>query len=163
MKKILFLFVMSAALLTSCSKDDKPADNEQFDGSMDSVSNFLGEELLAALVDLGFNVNAGNRPPSVEGHFEISPCVLESSNVPGDWPGYTFDDYRIKFSNQDGLKVDYDGKHVNVSQSDVGDGSFISGDGNKFTVYLITATESDTYRADTAIVISGKIENDGIH
>ncbi|HZW77351.1 MAG TPA: hypothetical protein VFF21_03475, partial [Flavobacteriaceae bacterium] len=46
---------------------------------------------------------------------------------------------------------------------DVGDGSFISGDGNKFTVYLITATESDTYRADTAIVISGKIENDGIH
>ncbi|QAA82274.1 hypothetical protein EI546_11330 [Aequorivita sp. H23M31] len=160
-KSLSLLMILSLVLFVSCSKDD---DNKagEFDGSQDSVAEFLGADLLETLLDLGLIINTGNTPPNIAGEFLMAPVILQKSNVQGDYPGMSFPDYQMKFMNQIGLNVDFSGFHTTGVQRDIGDGSFISGSGKGFTVFLITETDISGYKADTAMVISGTMTEDGI-
>jgi len=57
------------------------------------------------------------------------------------------------------LTIDYSGS--GGSQSDDGSGSFISGSGNNFSIFLTITSEISGYEADTLYVLSGTDDGDG--
>ncbi|WP_323787927.1 hypothetical protein [Psychroserpens sp.] len=164
MKKTILVLVM-IALVFSCSSDDGNVQGaaDEFDGSLESVEDFFSPELVEALLDLGFIINTGDNPPNLEGVYFSSPVVLEASSVPSDVIGTTFLDYTSEFSNQDNstLTLDFVGSQQSV-QSDEGFGTFVSGDGDLFSVYLKTTTTIGSFDAESALAISGRMTQDGI-
>lgn len=156
-KSLVYLFVLGL-LFASCSKDDDKNSNE-FDGSSSSISDYVGQELLDTMIDMGLIIHRGSRPPNIEGSYMMSPAILENTNVETDVIGTVFNDQYFKFYEQNGLELMYSG--YGGSQSDVGVGSFISGDGKLFSVFLILESDIQGYKADTIFVMSGKVTDDG--
>jgi|SRR5690554_19569 len=164
MKKYYLLILVASFLFVGCSKDDDGGSNTQFDGSISAISDFLGTDTFEIMVGLGMTINSGDNPPNIEGTYLSSPNILENSNIETDYPGRVFLDYQSEFTNQKGLLIDFSGLHLpGGSQVDVGNGAFISGEGNLFSVFLITETEIQGDKADTVIVYSGEISPDGIY
>jgi hypothetical protein len=166
MKKLIPILLLSLVMplcITGCSKDND-SDDSGFDGSIEDIRDFYNDELVDALIDLGFDINTGNNPPNIEGSYLFSPVTLQASSVQGDDVGDTFYDYTLTFSNQnnDDLTVDYHGDQT--IQVDVGDGSFIAGENNNFSVFLISSSSYDGVpeEADTAIALSGTFTETGI-
>ncbi|MBC3756975.1 hypothetical protein H7U19_01070 [Hyunsoonleella sp. SJ7] len=163
MKTKLFLALLTFALIFSCKSDDDGGGG--FDGSLRSIEDFYSPEILDALEDLGFLINTGNTPPNLEGAYLFSPLKLLSSTVSGDTPGKTFANYMASFKNQNNseLTIDYNGNHIGASQVDEGNGAFISGSNNEFSMFLKTTTQiSNSVPAESTIAISGKMTENGI-
>lgn len=158
MKKLKILALIAAIVTIGCSKGD----NDGFDGSLRSIENFYTPELVHAMDSLGFIINTGNKPPEIEGFYDFSPVILQASSVPSDILNSTFLDYEITFSNQNNGKLTIDYYGDQGIQTDNGDGSFISGKDNTFSVFLIVSSEINSHPADSAIALSGKITDEGI-
>lgn len=108
----------------------------------------------------------GNNPPNIEGEFVISPSELTYNSV-GDYPiGHIFADTYIKFLNQDMHANTLDYREKQLSSTQTGEGAFISGEGNNFSVFFNTDGISHYSDYDisykTALIISGTKTNDGI-
>ena len=108
----------------------------------------------------------GNNPPNIEGEFIISPSELTYNSV-GDYPvGHVFADTYIKFLNQDMHANTLDYREKQSSSSQTGEGAFISGDGNNFSVFFNTDGIGHYSEYDinykTALIISGTKTSDGI-
>lgn len=114
----------------------------------------------------------GNNPPNIEGTYVIDPMEIVYDMTGGYQPGYKkFGIIYFEISNQNSTTntLDYREQEVSngvmVSESK-GDGAFISGEGNNFSVYFNTTgvTHLDTYDVTSthALVISGTKTNDGI-
>lgn len=153
--------VTAILAFVSCSKEDDLG-NMGFDGSLSSIEDFYTPELVRALDSLGFQMNLGNKPPKIEGTYHVKPMLLKSSTVPGDVVGSQFNNYELTFSNQDNgkLTIDYFGDQG--VEIDEGYGSFISGENDKFSVFLITTSNIGSFTADSAISLSGRIVEGGI-
>lgn len=125
MKKYVSLITVFVLLFAACSKDD---DGGGFDGSMTTIDQFVGSELLDSIVGLGMNIYPGDNPPNIEGEF-LAEHILENSNVPDERRlGERFPDFDMEFTNQRGLKVDfYAEEDIPQSNITVGEGSLISG------------------------------------
>lgn len=155
-----YLALFVVLILASCSKDDEvPADKNTSEAKIES---FVTPELLTAMKDLGFEVNAGNNPPNVEGTYEVSPMEMTDTSVPNDF-SFFFSPLTFTFFNQqeDGNSIEFKGENGN--ETGKGLGSLIAGDGNKFTVFLKVESTHDA--GDTAInirAISGEISETGI-
>lgn len=153
MKRVLSYVLVLSLFFVACSKDDD-GKATGFDGSMNSISDFIGQDLLDVMIDLGLVIHEGSKPPVIEGEYVVAPCILDASNVEIDVIGTVFADQYLKLYNQRGLEVMYSAQ--GASQTDEGTGSFISGGGDYFSIFLITTSEIAGYQADTAYVLSGK-------
>src|SRR5690554_222422 len=165
--KTIGIFLFSMLLVASCSKDDNgggPEANDGFDGSQSSIETLLGGAVLDSLIDLGMEIHYGSRPPIVEGQYRIDPTVLEASSVPGDWIGMTYNSVNFSFSNQnpENLQVTFDAQE-DLGYDHEGSGSFISGNDNSFSVFLVNESElGDGYIGETIFVITGTIVENGL-
>lgn len=113
------------------------------------------------------NIYYGANPPVVEGTYLIDPFVTVYCQDQGNGgydPGDLVTSHYICFLNQDNKKLTLDFKEISVNEAsyDIGEGSFIAGDGNNFTVYFNTIGESSNISTKTALVISGTKTNSGI-
>ncbi|MDC6366661.1 MULTISPECIES: hypothetical protein [Flavobacteriaceae] len=168
MKKIThYLFIISIVYFTSCSKEDK----DVFNGSQSSLEDLFSEEVVQTLNDLNFTINEGANPPNLEGTFYVSQFILTNSNVPQDNIGSRFADQRYTFLNQNNSDntIDFNGVQINVSTKEEfsqldGSGSFISGEGNRFSIFLVVEQEriNSGTKTLTAFAISGSISEGGI-
>ncbi len=158
MKRIILLLI--SVLVFGCSSDDDSTD--EFDGSLESIEDFFTPELVDALNDLGFEINTGNTPPNIEGSFLMSPFELQASNIPSDQIGIVISDYLASFVNQNSNALTIDFMGQGGSQTDVGNGSFVAGNGNQFTVLLKITSQIGSVPVDTAFAISGVVSDDGI-
>lgn len=165
MKKLFILLMV--VVFAACQNDDGPP---AFEGSQADLTDLFNEEVVEALTTLNFTINQGNNPPNLEGTFLMTPLISTDSNVPGDAIGAQFFDQRYTFLNQNnstntidfmGQQLEPDGRVQSVLN---GDGSFISGTDNAFSIFLtITNEDLDTGgRASVAYCISGTIMEDGI-
>ena len=182
MKKlyILLFAICAISLFNSCDTESEisfleSAEDLGFTGSQEDIINFLSQETYNSLLELGIPINTGSTPPNVEGVFRMSPNVLENSNIVDESfeIGHQFADQILYFSNQDQeeLSIDYSGRQVdgnnNVINTETGLISYISGNGNSFTVIIkIEATSTDSAGNQVitvqGIVISGTITATGI-
>jgi len=159
MKNIKFLLICSLVLLiSSCSSDD---DSGGFDRSTGDIKDFVTPELYDIMTELGLVIHTGNTPPLLEGGYYMSPCILSATNIETDNIGaaYASQTFYLSNMNADNLTIDYAGG--GGSQQDDGSGSFISGSGNDFSIFLTITSEISGYEADTVFVLSGTETNDG--
>src|SRR4030042_5346743 len=137
MKKALFGWMMILSVLflglASCEKDDK----EKEDELSEDIQNFVPDETLEHIIDMGMVINKGTDPPDMEGEYLASPYELVGTTVSGDWwLGTIFADYYFRLYDQDNddltIKLDY----YNGGEQGSGLGGFISGGGEEFSVFI---------------------------
>lgn len=110
----------------------------------------------------------GDTPPNIEGCYLISTHVLDNSTLPYDYPGDTFTDMYIRFSNQDMINntVNYESLQFGGEGTayDYSLDSYVTGSGNNFTVFFNTYGYYDdgvtTYKMGYAF--SGTVSENGI-
>jgi len=155
MKNTIF-FLLTALLLGACCKEYP----ELVPGQ-----NFIPQEILEAIEANGHTIYNGYTPPALEGKYFMSPCVLVSSNFDDQFlPGKIFVNNTIEFSEFNAkdltLKVSIAEGNLLVG---VGYGSFISGEGNNFTVYVkVDAEDKQGHKLLQTEVYSGTLEPGGI-
>jgi hypothetical protein len=148
-------------------------------GFSEEIENFVPDSTIQLLRDLGMIIHEGKEPPSLVGKYYLTPNLMDSSNVPNEsrQSGHRFADYRLHFHNQNNekLSIELDTEGLNTSQSDttiisssIGNGGFLSGYDNEFSVFIISETESyhnnnqDTARIRMLRLYSGEIAPEGI-
>lgn len=160
-KKKIILGIAACALLftLSCKKKDNN-DN----GLSQNINNIISQDILDNLQSRGMVINSGATPPNISNIIVASPFTLLSSYSDEDgWrPGKVIGDYKYRFSNQEGDKVQVDYK--NSSNSDVGNGlgSYLSGSGNKFSLFAEVSGVASGVSYKQVLVISGEVATDGI-
>lgn len=176
MKKIytLLLVLGSVFTLNSCYESEisflDSAEELGFTGSEDDIIQFLSRDAYENLLALGVTVHTGSTPPLLNGQYLMSPFILSNSNISGDEIGnqYAHNITQISNQNNEDLSVDYYGFQVDDNGSIVtqeyGVASFISGNGNNFTVIIKTESSStdsqnNTVIMDMGIAITGTLYN----
>lgn len=140
----------------SYSYDDVDYD-ERFD-------NVIPEDIpISPYIDIyrGFN------PPNVEGVYSVKPLTTvhcEDYGNGGFAPGTQVNPIVIRLHGQDKSNntINYEHYTENSDSYSKGDGAFISGYGNYFTVFFNTIGESHGIQTKTALVISGEKSSNGI-
>ena len=56
----------------------------RYNGLTEDINDFLPEEILDEIKDLGLTIHTGTSPPNIEGVFSVIPLVLKNSNRPDD-------------------------------------------------------------------------------
>lgn len=163
MKTKNFLMAMIAVLMgviviPSCGKY-----GDYFTGGLSQdIQNMIPDTILKIVTDLGMPINKGKNPPTLEGTYLASPFVLKSSNRPGDVAGRTFSDYEVKFYNQDEIDLSLTVDYINGPEQGSGLGSFVSGSGNKFSVFAQVNSTLSGHPAKIVHIISGTLTSTGI-
>jgi hypothetical protein len=162
MKKTLFGLMMILSVLflglASCSKDKDKEDELSKD-----IQNFVPDETLDQIIEMGMVINKGVDPPDMEGEYLASPYELTATTVADDYSlGTIFADYYFRLYDQDNddltIKLDY----YNGGEQGSGLGGFISGNGKEFSVFIEVESEYNGYEATLLHVISGTMGKDGI-
>jgi len=162
LRSAIIICLIASCTFVSCSKDSvlPPVDK---DGLTEAIRNILPDDTLEKLKDLGIEINGGSTPPNIEGTYDVAPVTLVKSNfADGYSPGKVFAAMRITFSKQDNAKQTITINYTQGSAITSDLGSYITGSGNKFTVFaeVETTKNESTYKA--VEVYSGEITPDGI-
>ncbi len=139
---------------------------ETIDEEPQSLSDVVSEETLDELKDIGMEINDGLNPPNIEGLYDVDDLLLVyDSKVPPFYfdPGYIMKNYIYNFYDQEGDKIKV--KYVVKDNPNVyggGDGAFITGSGQYFTIYLRIKSKLTGAYLSTLQIISGKVTEEGI-
>ncbi len=161
MKRIFkLIFLMAVFGFFSCLPEEAPEKEKK--GDDDEVVAFVGVHPMGFMSDLGMTFNYGNIPPNIEGTFKFSP-VLEHSNISTDEVGTRYQDMTFTFYDQDNSELFIQFEMLNgMTLKGMGEGAFITGSGNSFSVYLKVDSSRGTERAESIMVISGTMTSNGI-
>lgn len=154
MKNTIF-FLLIALVLGACCKEYP----ELVPGQ-----NFIPDDILKAIENNGQVIHNGYTPPHLEGKYLISPQVLVSSNFDDPYlPGHLFNSTILEFSEFNPKDLTIKVSITEGSLTGVGYGSFISGQGDNFTVYVkLDAEDSTGHKLLQTEVYSGTLEANGI-
>ncbi len=154
--KYLLSFLTLSILLSACCKDHSDIIPGQ---------DFIPDEVLEAIKANGQIIYEGFCPPALDGKYRMSPTVLVISNFDDPYPpGKLFVDITITFSgfNPDELTLKVKVEEGGLIQGE-GFGSFISGCGDNFTVYVkVDSKDAKGHELLHADVYSGTLEAGGI-
>jgi hypothetical protein len=152
--------------LISCSKDDGP---DKFSGSEKDLTDLFNETTINSLNELGFTINEGASPPDLQGTYFVSEFILTDSNILEDEIGSRFADQKYTFFNQNNNNNTIDFQGIETFANEIlstldGTGSFISGEDNRFSIFLIVENErtENGAKAFSALAISGLLTENGI-
>ena len=164
-KLLILLIAFGLFIMTACEEEDNNDNNNdkvEANGFTEEINEFLPDSIINEMENLGMELNTGGNPPNVENIYEVSPFILDSSNIASDYSGMSFADLRFKLYEQDNeeltIKLDY----VNGPEEGTGLGSFIVGDNNQFTLVSEVTTVAYSDTAIVAMVFSGKMADGGI-
>lgn len=127
------------------------------------IHKILPDTIYQNMISMGMPVNVGDEPPELEGTYNVSTFVLDSSDVPEDYSGKVFSDFVITFYDFNPRKLTVKITYENGPESGEGIGSYIVGKDNKFSVFCeIKARQLVLYRAEAIFVLTGTIVDGGI-
>lgn len=117
-------------------------------------------------MDPYITIYEGANPPNIEGIYLMSPDKLKYDATKQFDIGHVFNDMYIQFYNQDMINNTIDYREKNGNSEGSGSGCFISGEGDKFSVYFNVDEVSHYSKYDIylkkAVIISGILTNNGI-
>ena len=168
MLMLMAAIMMALVTLTSCVEDDKNDDDKELnkDGLTEDVLKLLQGGSLEKIKELGMEINGGNKPPNIEGTYLVSPYRTIKSTLPGDsWLNLVMVDATLIFSEQNTSKLTVSTYFEQLSgvEEGKGTGSFITGSGNKFTVFVKMAKTLNGIPYEAIYVFSGEISSSGIN
>lgn len=157
-KSLISIFVV-ISLLSCESKDNKP----QYPAE---ILNIISLKQIDNLKKLGMVIHEGNNPPSIEGIYitDDANCVGDNGNPQrlGKWRY----DYKFRFYNQNNstrtIELDYKTTPDETVDKASGNGAFIIGDENNFTIFMQTSGVQDGIPYKYVYVFSG-IVNESTH
>ena len=163
--KPVLLFIVLTSVFISCKKDDAPSPVNNDDVLPAPISNFVSQSMIDSLRAAGATINDGTTPPAINGIYLMTPdsCIYDNNNPAS--VGSLFSDYKFQFTNQDNAAYTLD-----VAQKAIPSGavsstpvySFISGNGNKFSVFIIRTTTLSGVPVQQFNVLSGTVAAGGI-
>jgi hypothetical protein len=165
-----FIAILVIAL-TSCSSDDDNIEQESeifTNGILNAIVEIMGQENIDMIEnELGMVIHRGENPPYMDDITVLfSPAILMVTNVPGDFatPGQTFNDAYIRMHNynSENYTIRFDRGQLADPEPHFGEGSYIVGEGNNFTVF---GPQESSYPEGTVLsmnVFSGTLTEDGI-
>lgn len=167
MKKIttrFFIVILAfSVVFIGCKKDKKEEPSKvQENGLTAEINNLVPDSILNVMITLGMPVNGGGTPPDIAATYLASPFILKESNVPGDYPGFTFADYRVTFYEQNSDNLTIKMNYLNGPESGTGLGGYIVGSNNSFTVFAEVNSTYSGYESRLVQVISGTLTSTGI-
>ncbi|GAA4308345.1 hypothetical protein GCM10023149_02240 [Mucilaginibacter gynuensis] len=153
-------------LLSGCKKDKKadPKPDEPAEEFTKEILNIIPKHTIDSLRSFGMVINEGTTPPNLEGSYYTndSNCFFDNSNFVkiGKWRG----NYTYKFYNQKNEDLTIDIDYEIDGRTDVanGVGSFISGNGNKFSAFFVTKGIARGINYKSLTIISGTKTAEGI-
>ena len=159
---ILSLAALALLTLASCEKADTCDPQVNEDGLTREVTDLVPQDVLDEIERLGMPIFGGVHPPDLEGSYFVSPFILLASNRPGDVIGSLRNDMTFTLYSQDnqGLTINLD--YELGPEKGTGLGSFIVGEGNRFSVFAEVIAESEGETAKGVNVLSGEITANGI-
>ena len=129
------------------------------------INQVIPEDILDQMDDY-IPIYEGGNPPNVEGQYLISPVAITYDGTNQYEIGDVFTDIYCQFLNQDMAHNTLDYNEKTGSSTSTGTGAFISGEGNRFSVFFNTegvSVFSDySINIKTALVISGIKTSEGI-
>ena len=129
------------------------------------INRVIPEDILDQMDDY-IPIYDGGNPPNVEGQYLISPVAITFDGTNQYEIGDVFTDIYCQFLNQDMAHNTLDYNEKTGSSTSTGTGAFISGEGNRFSVFFNTegvSVFSDySINIKTALVISGIMTSEGI-
>jgi len=163
-KHVLIIAAIAVAAMAGCKKDENPPAVDE-KGLTADIHKIIPEKYLEEMVKSGFVVHGGNTPPQIEGVYLANPLELvanrtSSSKIAEHWDMYVT--YYAQNNKNLTIKADYrmDGDKGEMTVS--GQGGFIVGKDNKFTIFIDCTREQGGYKAKTVEVFSGEIAAGGI-
>ncbi len=159
-KSIIVMFLLASVFLYSCGDDDEalPQDEE-------IISRLLTDSLLNIVEEFNIDINRGTNPPNLENTYYVAPRILENSNRPSDNIGMGFVDltFQVTEQNDDDLTFAFFGREGSIGNS-TGQGGFIIGEGNFFTIFVEETSVYFTQRDSAKILnlYSGELVEGGI-
>lgn len=136
-------------------------EGQEFRSGDDRMDDLIPEEIRDLIEDY-VPIYGGINPPNIEGTYFCSPLVLISSNVSGDTPGKGFTDKYKQFFNQDSIENTIEYRQRQGDSWGEGNGAFISGSGDNFTVFLSVIGENNGVSTKMTYLISGTKLAEGI-
>lgn len=151
------LLLSSILFLNGCKKKDPEP------GLSAKIQQIVPADLLSTMKAQGMPINEGTTPPNIEGIFASSPHTL-AATYEGDFDkvGRTYSDFIVKFSAQNAADGSVNIDIKNGSAVSTGIGGFVSGSGNKFSLFAETDLRDGTATAKQIRVFSGEITSAGI-
>lgn len=182
MKGLLFLavylFCVACNRVINTTDQVKPDPNQNF---VEPIQKIVTPAILDSLKKYGVPINEGLTPPRIDGVFFRSKTVIINSNLEPDKKDLNtkiFADNKYKFYDQSegNTVINVDFRTYDSQGSDLGAGAsgvrgFVSGSGNKFTIFIEMNGKSEgtmkngcSYRVSdkTLQVYSGEIAPNGI-
>jgi hypothetical protein len=165
------VLILSLSLCNGClldeHKDVVPECEIQANGLSRAINDLVPDKVLQQMITLGMLINGGGSPPIIEtSTYKLSPAILLSSNIPKDPIGGQFDDVIVTFSQQNLKKLNITVDYINGNGTGKGIGSFVAGEGNKFSIFSQVDSENVTQapgiKAKTVFVFSGTLTPTGI-
>lgn len=128
-------FFLALAALFSTFQSCKPKDDAP---EPVRIQNVVSQEIINELKSRGMQINEGNRPPKLDLSVRVSPMKLlvpygEDDNYE---KGKVIPDNFYKFYGQtDSQEITYDFYQENQGTDGAGEGAFIIGSDNRFTIF----------------------------
>ena len=137
------------------------ANTPDVDSEIKGILSEINPETIARLKEGGMAIHEGNTPPLIEGIYLSSPHILMQP-YPGDTrrKGHLWNDYRYRISTQKNGHAVLDFKAADANGSGIG--IYLTGSGNKFTLYARVFGQERGVNKTDITVISGEITPEGI-
>ncbi|MBO0949627.1 hypothetical protein [Fibrella forsythiae] len=171
--KIKYLLCIGGLLifLAGCTIKREVIQPSGYDFSTD-ILRLVPAETIAKVRELGVTIYEGRNPPNIEGAYLLAPLYMTKSSVPNEpVKPDGFNDYKIKVyaQNSANLTASLDTKSISKSTGSVaatstGQGTYLAGNGNFFSLFVILETKrtTNTTRSRTVEVYSGELTTTGI-
>ncbi|MBQ9215623.1 MAG: hypothetical protein IJ159_02575 [Prevotella sp.] len=154
------MMLPSALVLNACGDDD---DDNGDSGTIDTRLEKVIPNEYRKQMEKYMTIYDGVNPPNVEGIYVMSKGVNVYDSEGYYDPGDEVTDTYMNLSNQNMTNNTIDYKERQGSDtSQTGNGAFISGEGNNFSIYFNTSGNSHGVTFKLALVVSGTKTSDGI-
>ena len=155
---------LTAILLVGCSKDEGKNKTQELENHEQAqYEKYVTPEVEGVLEKLGSTIHRGITPPNVEGYYLLYPKCIKTTVQNDSWLGSSnfFDHYK-RFYDQKDLNLRLTSfEHGDYMVKHIGDGAFISGEGDKFSILFeevnIVKRISKTYRQTVLTIYTAEL------
>lgn len=166
---LVFAFILAPiGTFTSCGSDD---DDDDQPGT--KYEDYVTPEVEEVLARFDFPMYEGNTPPNIEGTYYTDQMKVVQSDI--SWDDHLnkiVGNQKFSFTNQKQSKRSVEVSSIftytlplykGITETTIGQASFISGSGDSFTILYHTITENKTsdgktYNSKTLQICSGTVE-----
>lgn len=148
------------ATTSSCKKDEA---EKKDNGLSSKINAIISQDIIDDLQRRGMTINTGYTAPVLESIINVNPFTVLSPYGVDDnyYTGQVISDYKFRFYDQSGdeLKVSYKGNAGDIANGTV---SFLSGNGNNFTLFMQLTGVNNGISNKQVAVLSGTKAGTGI-